>query len=143
MALFTKKDKEKKSKSPKATEKVAKKSADKQAAKAETKAPAKTATTTANPTSKNLSNVILRPRITEKAALKAEVANAYTFEIAKEATKTDVAEAIEKIYKVIPTKVNIVKNPRKLVRNRKGTGFKGGVKKAIVFLKKGDKIEFV
>jgi large subunit ribosomal protein L23 len=92
---------------------------------------------------KNLSGVILKPRITEKAAIKADEANAYTFVVHKSATKKDIALAIEKIYKIVPRKINIIINPRKVVRNRKGTGFKSGIKKAVVFLKKGDSIDFV
>jgi large subunit ribosomal protein L23 len=139
MAIFGKKDKETKIKEDKkeVAPKAEAKKATKKAEKPETSAPVTKAT------EKNLSNIILKPRITEKAAIKADEANAYTFEVHKSATKTDVAEAIEKIYKVVPKKVNIVINPRKIVRNRKGSGFKGGVKKAIVFLKKGDKIDFV
>lgn len=130
MAIFGKKDKkEKKDVAPKAEVNKAPKKAE--------SAPAQTEA------DKNLSGVILKPRITEKAAIKADEADAYTFEVHKNATKTEVAEAIEKIYKVVPKKVNIIRNPRKIVRNRKGSGFKGGVKKAIVFLKKGDKIDFV
>ena len=59
------------------------------------------------------------------------------------ATKKDVVDAVEKIYKVVPKKVNMCKIPRKAVGIRRGKGFKGGGKKAIVYLKKRDKIEFV
>jgi large subunit ribosomal protein L23 len=134
MALFGKKSKETKNEEKK----------DVKSPKTEAKKDSKKESVPVSKTAdKNLSGVILRPRITEKAAIKADEANAYTFEIHKDATKNDVALAIEKIYKVVPEKVNIIRNPRKIVRNRKGFGFKGGVKKAIVFLKKGDKIDFV
>ncbi len=93
---------------------------------------------------KELSGVILKPRITEKAAYKAETNNAYPFEIHKDATKEDVAKAIAKIYNVVPLKVNIVKLPAKAVRSRKGQkGMKSAIKKAYVYLRAGDKIEFV
>jgi len=132
MALFGKKDKKVEETKVESTKTETKK-ADKKSE----------ATPVQMESAKNLSGVILKPRITEKSAVKADEANAYTFEILKSATKTDVSEAIEKIYKVVPKKVNIIINPRKVVKNRKGSGFKGGVKKAIVFLKKGDKIDFV
>ncbi|MBN2093837.1 MAG: 50S ribosomal protein L23 [Candidatus Zambryskibacteria bacterium] len=85
-------------------------------------------------------NIILRPRITEKANLAAE-ANTHTFEVSSEATKNQIAKAIEVFYKIKPIKINIVKNPTKrvFIRGKKGT--KSGVKKAYVYLKKGDKIE--
>ena len=85
-------------------------------------------------------NIILRPRITEKANRAAE-ANVHTFEVAPEATKNQVAEAIKAFYKVTPIKVSIVRNPAKEVFIRGKKGFKAGVKKANVYLKKGDKIE--
>lgn len=91
----------------------------------------------------NIENVILKPRITEKTVTATDVANAYTFEINPLANTRDVAAAIEKIYKVIPVKVNITRIPRKAVGVRRGKGFKSGGQKAIVYLKKGDKIDFV
>lgn len=86
------------------------------------------------------SNILLRPRITEKASFIME-ANVYTFEVAILASKKQVTEAIKAFYKVTPLKVNIVRNPAKkvFVKGKKGT--KAGVKKAYVYLKKGDKIE--
>lgn len=92
---------------------------------------------------KNLSNVILKPRITEKAAISAGESNCYTFNVQLDSSKNEIAEAIEKIYKVVPIKINIIKIPRKSVRVRGKSGIKGGGKKAVVFLKKGDLIEFV
>ena len=87
--------------------------------------------------------VLLRPRVTEKAAhLSAQ--NVYTFDVVMSATKGDVAKAIESVYRVKPTKVNLVKNQGKKVRlrTRRGFGTRAGVKKAYVYLKKGDRIEF-
>jgi large subunit ribosomal protein L23 len=93
----------------------------------------------------NAGGVIIRPHITEKAAIKTGD-NTYVFEVSPRATKTEVAKAIAAIFKVIPRKVNIVSMaPRKVAqRQRRGPkGTKSGMKKAYVFLKKGDKIEFV
>jgi len=89
-----------------------------------------------------LQNVLKYPRITEKAAILAE-SNAYTFEIDPRANKIEVARAIKQIYNVEPLKVNIIKLPARKVVVRGKRGTKSGVKKAIVFLKKGDKIELV
>lgn len=81
-------------------------------------------------------------RVTEKATMLAG-ANVYTFNIATNANKVQIAKAIETLYKVKPTKVNIAQISEKnvVVKGRKGV--KQGGKKAIVYLKKGDKIEFV
>ncbi len=52
--------------------------------------------------------VLKGPRITEKAGIKAESDNVFTFEVTKEATKKSVALAVKALYNVTPTKVNIV-----------------------------------
>lgn len=85
-------------------------------------------------------DILLRPRITEKANLMAGE-NVHAFEIAPKATKKEVAEAVKAFYKVVPVKIRMVKNPPKkvFIRGKKGT--KPGVKKAYVYLKEGDKIE--
>ncbi len=88
------------------------------------------------------SQIIIRPRITEKSGLLSESQNIYTFEVAKNATKHTVGQAIKALYKFTPLNVRIVNLPAKkiLVRGRPGT--KSAVKKALVYLKKGDKIDF-
>jgi len=88
-------------------------------------------------------SIIKKPRITEKAGIKSESQNVYTFEVVSGATKKTVAEAIKMIYKVTPLKVNIVNLPAKNVTARGKRGVKSAVKKALVFLKKGDKIAFI
>jgi large subunit ribosomal protein L23 len=94
---------------------------------------------TANLKSK-YANIILRPRITEKATFVSE-ANVHTFEVDATASKKEIAEAFKAFYKVSPIKINIVKNPAKKVFIRGKVGSKSGVKKAYIFLKKGDKLE--
>lgn len=83
---------------------------------------------------------IRKPRITEKAGIAGE-SNVYTFEVEKTATKGKIKQAVKELYKVIPVKVNIVNLPAKKVFVRGKFGSQAGVKKALVFLKKGDKIE--
>lgn len=91
----------------------------------------------------HIDEVIKRPRITEKAAISADDRNAYAFEVDRRATKRDVAAAIARIYEVTPVRVNIINTKPKEVFRRNKKGVKSGFKKAIVFLKDGDKIEFV
>lgn len=86
------------------------------------------------------SGILLKPRITEKASFMAE-ANVHTFEVAPTTTKKQVAEAVKVFYKVTPVKVNMVKNPTKKVFIKGKKGSRAGVKKAYVYLKKGDKLE--
>ena len=88
-------------------------------------------------------SLIKKPRITEKAGIKSESQNVYTFEVTKDANKKTIGEAIQLIYKVTPIKVNVVNLPAKNVTARGKRGVKSAVKKALVFLKKGDKIAFI
>lgn len=87
--------------------------------------------------------IIKKPRITEKSGIQAETSGVYTFEVNVRANKKSIAKAITEIYKVTPVKVNIVNLPAKAVFSRGKKGKTAAVKKAIVYLKEGDKIEFV
>ena len=91
---------------------------------------------------KKKSTIIKRPRITEKATMLAEN-NVYTFDISLEATKKEVAKVIEALYKVKPLKIAVSYVKAKKIFARGKAGVKKGGKKALVYLKKGDKIEFV
>lgn len=86
--------------------------------------------------------ILLAPRITEKAAYLAE-SGCYSFNVAPNATKSEVARAIREVYSVSPRKVTFVALVRKVVRTRgtNRTGKSVGGKKAYVFLKPGEKID--
>ena len=87
-------------------------------------------------------DIIIRPVITEESM--AEVAEKkYTFEVAKSATKIDVAKAVEKLFDVKVSKVNTM-NVKGHKRNYgRFTGYKSDWKKAIVTLTEDSKtIEF-
>jgi len=86
---------------------------------------------------------IIKPHITEKANALVEKANIYTFEVFGRANKKIIASAVKSTYKVIPVKVSVAKNPSKRVFAKGKVGSKPGITKAYVYLKKGDKIEFV
>ncbi len=90
-----------------------------------------------------LSEVILRPVITEKTTALASEGK-YTMLVEKSASKNQVKKALEKIYKVESVKINIIrqKPTKKVTPTRIGTIVKRkkGYKKAIVTLKKGQKI---
>ncbi len=89
---------------------------------------------------KHASDVIRKPRITEKAA-RASENNQYVFELVPGATKASVAAAVKELYKVTPISVNVARTPAKRVMVRGKAGVKKGVIKAYVTLKKGDSIE--
>jgi len=87
--------------------------------------------------------IIKKPRITEKSGIQAETLGVYTFEVTDKANKKNITKAVKELYKVTPVKVNITNLPAKKVFSRGKVGRRSGVKKAVVYLKKGDKIEFV
>ena len=90
--------------------------------------------------------ILLEYRVTEKAANLSANFNQYTFEVAPNANRIEVARAVAKVFDVGVVNVNILnKKPKtKMDRSRRGkAGTKGGHKKAIVTLKDGDKIELV
>jgi large subunit ribosomal protein L23 len=89
----------------------------------------------------SLDAVLRRPRITEKS-VRGMNGGSYCFEIDPRANKTQVAAAIKHVYKLTPRRVGIVNIPAKIVRNRRTgkLGTTAGVKKAYVYLKKGETI---
>lgn len=89
-------------------------------------------------------SVIIKPRITEKAALLSDK-NVYTFEVRKGATKYEVRDAVKALYNVTPEKVHIVnQQPRHSISRARGRDVMvHGLRKAYVYLKKGDRIELV
>lgn len=84
--------------------------------------------------------IILKPLITEKGGL-LEGFGQYFFKVAKDANKVEIKKAVEKLYRVRVDRVNVISMPSKFRRVGEHEGKKPGFKKAIVTLKKGDKIE--
>ena len=86
-------------------------------------------------------DILRRPVISEKAARLSE-SNGVAFEVAMDATKDDVARAVEAIYGVKPTKFNVVviKGKVKSFRGR-STGTQRTVKKAYVSLPADAKLD--
>lgn len=91
---------------------------------------------------RNLSSVLIAPRMTEKSASRNDV-GMYTFVVRRTATKYDVRDAVQALFNVTPRKVTIVNRPPRANASRaKGRNVMvPGLKKANVFLKKGDHID--
>lgn len=85
-------------------------------------------------------DVILAPVITEKST-KVSEHNQVIFKVARTATKPQIKEAVEKLFKVKVKGVNtlVTKGKKKLFRGRKGE--RSDVKKAIVTLHEGSTID--
>lgn len=86
-------------------------------------------------------DIIVRPVISEKSYDMIEH-NRYTFEVAKSASKPQIADAVSEIFGVTVTNVNTMNVTGKPRRVRVAKGKTRDWKKAIVTLKEGDTIEF-
>ncbi|MBI5004842.1 MAG: 50S ribosomal protein L23 [Candidatus Lloydbacteria bacterium] len=84
--------------------------------------------------------IIKRPHITEKATHLSEK-GIYVFEVSPKTNKREVVKAVQALYNITPVKVRMITVPAKKVFVRGRVGFTAKMKKAMVFLKKGDVIE--
>lgn len=141
MGLFSKKTKEKVVPETKADKPAVKKSAAKKTVKKSAVAKTTSTSTGASQLMIPKNSSIVRPHITEKAGFMAETLNTYVFEIHKSATKKSIADEIFALYKVTPTKVRVINKRAEEVLVRGKRGHHKAMKKAMVTLKKGDKIE--
>ena len=89
----------------------------------------------------HLYEVLRRPLITEKSTL-LQAQGKYAFEVAGEANKPQIKQAVEKAFKVEVTSVNVMLLPGERRRVSRRQVARPSWKKAIVTLKPGDKIEF-
>ncbi len=85
-------------------------------------------------------DVLKKPLITEKSTSLLQE-NKYTFEVDPRANKTEIKQAVQTIFKVKVEKVNTMRVKGKTKRVRNIPGKTPDRKKAIVTLRKGDKIE--
>jgi len=85
-------------------------------------------------------DILIRPVVTEKSMSLLQE-NKYTFYVDPKATKTDIKNAVEKIFNVKVLRVNTLWARGKKKRVRRALGKTPDRKKAIVTLRPGDKIE--
>ena len=85
-------------------------------------------------------DTVLAPIITEKATLLSEQ-NKVVFPVAADASKDEIAAAVEALFKVNVTKVNTLNVKGKTKRFRGIVGRRSDVKKAIVTLAEGQSID--
>lgn len=91
---------------------------------------------------KNVHDIIIAPVITE-ASMDKIPSKKYTFKVAKNAGKAEIAEAVEKVFGVKVESVNTINMKRKPKRRGYTTGYTAEWKKAIVTLTADSKgIEF-
>ncbi|MBX4209128.1 50S ribosomal protein L23 [Candidatus Parcubacteria bacterium] len=87
-------------------------------------------------------SAVIKPRITEKAGLLSQK-GVYTFDVQISANSKQIAAAIADAYKVTPVRVSVapIKSKTMFARGKAGKTVAG--KKAYVYLKKGETIEFI
>ncbi|MCD6302726.1 MAG: 50S ribosomal protein L23 [Anaerolineae bacterium] len=86
--------------------------------------------------------VLVRPILTEKSGYQADVLSKYTFEVDLRANRLDVKRAVEQVFDVSVTKVNVMIVPGKSRRWGRHLGVTSSWKKAVVTLASGDSIQF-
>jgi len=89
---------------------------------------------------KTTRDVIIRPVVSEKSYAGLE-RNTYTFLVDQRANKTEIKEAIQKIWNVQVLSVNTLMRRGKVKRRRYTQGKRADQKRAIVTLSEGDTIE--
>ncbi|MDQ4058857.1 MAG: 50S ribosomal protein L23 [Actinomycetota bacterium] len=85
-------------------------------------------------------DVILAPVVSEKSYSLLD-SNAYTFVVHPDANKTEIRQAVEKIWNVKVVSVNTINRKGKSKRFRFTVGRRPDTKRAVVKLAEGDKIE--
>ena len=90
---------------------------------------------------KDLSKVIKRPMITEQGSMMREEYNQYIFQVAPEANKLEIRQAVEHFFGVKVTQVRTMNYRGKIKRMGRHSGKRADWKKAIVTLAKDDSID--
>ena len=89
-----------------------------------------------------LMNVLIAPHVTEKTSLAMQNHNQYTFRVRREATKTDIKQAVELMFDVKVRAVQVVNEVGKTRRFGRTNGRTQDWKKAYVSLQKGQTIDY-
>ncbi len=86
--------------------------------------------------------VLHSPHVTEKATKLSEE-NKYVFKVSKQTNKNQIKQSVENTYGVDVEEIRVINIPKKKRRIGRHTGWRKGYKKAIVRVKKGQKIEIL
>ena len=89
-------------------------------------------------------DVLRRPLVTEKSNYQYKKLHQYTFEVAGDATRTLVKDAVETLFDVTVVRVNVMKTAAKRTRRARSRRLlvrDSGFKKAIVTLAEGSTLE--
>ncbi len=86
--------------------------------------------------------ILMGPHVSEKAAVVADTNNQYVFKVAVDATKAEIKQSVEQLFKVAVDDVKTLRVKGKSKRNRFGMTTKPTWKKAYVRLAQGQEIDF-
>lgn len=89
-----------------------------------------------------LMQVLVKPIISEKATMVAEHRNQYLFKVLQDATKEEIKAAVELLFKVDVTSVQVLNQKGKTKRFGRNVGRRDHVRKAYVSLKEGQELNF-
>ncbi|MCU7881868.1 MAG: 50S ribosomal protein L23 [Candidatus Thiodiazotropha sp. (ex Lucinoma aequizonata)] len=89
-----------------------------------------------------LMKVLLSPVVSEKSSIIADANRQYTFRVTTDATKREIAKAVEKLFEVEVEQVQVVNCKGKQKRFGQVNGKRSDWKKAYVRLKPGSDIDF-
>ena len=90
-----------------------------------------------------LLQILVSPKVSEKAARAADRDRQYVFQVIKDATKPEIKAAVEDLFKVKVERVTTSNVPARIRRFRGSVGVKQGWKKAYVKLEPGFDIDFM
>jgi len=89
-----------------------------------------------------LTNIIVSPRISEKATMRADIDNQHVFSVLKDATKPEIKKAVELMFDVKVKSVRLMNVQGKLIRVGRTFGKRKDWKKAYVRLQEGFDINY-
>lgn len=92
---------------------------------------------------KNIYTIIKKPLFTEKGSNLKESQNKILVEVSRDANKVDIKRAVEEIFKVKVDKVATINTYGKWKRYGRSIGKRPDRKKAVITLKKGEKLDFI
>lgn len=92
---------------------------------------------------RNIHSIIKRPLFTEKGSNLKETENKLLVEVDGDANKIEIKKAMEEIFKVKIKKIATINEKGKWKRYGRSVGKTSGKKKAIITLKKGEKLDFI
>ncbi|HEC98630.1 MAG TPA: 50S ribosomal protein L23 [Nitrospirae bacterium] len=88
-------------------------------------------------------DVLKKPIFTEKATYLKETGNKLIVEVDRKANKIEIKKAFEEVFKVKVVKVATINVPGKKKKWGRSVGWSSAMKKAVVTLGKGEKLDFI